>query len=282
MRYLFGFLCVCALGVMPLVGCSETSGDGGNGGTAGDGGSGGTGGTGECADWAGQWMLSGVSCDGVAESVPDADLSIAANCTAEQIFIESATCAGTAQFVFIPEAEDTTVDPGEVTCSAGCTVDQCQATADWGQPYTSTISRSGNTLTNTTLVTDQMVSDEVTPCQAGETMVSVAVVATGVTDACTNDTDLALVCDAGFSDTLDACAEAGGLVGADTATCLEADPGLSTDCASCFGADIDCLVANCMTNGECFPDKFNIPCEACRADNCYPALDACTGDYVCE
>ena len=42
MRYVFGFLCVCALGVMPLVGCSETTGDGGNGGTAGDGGSGGT------------------------------------------------------------------------------------------------------------------------------------------------------------------------------------------------------------------------------------------------
>jgi hypothetical protein len=31
MRYLFGFLCVCALGVVPLVGCSETAGDGGSG-----------------------------------------------------------------------------------------------------------------------------------------------------------------------------------------------------------------------------------------------------------
>jgi hypothetical protein len=51
MRYLFGFICVLALGVMPLVGCSETSGeggsggDGGSGGTAGDGGSGGVAGT---------------------------------------------------------------------------------------------------------------------------------------------------------------------------------------------------------------------------------------------
>jgi len=35
MRYLFGFLCVCALGLMPLVGCSETSGTGGSGGGAG-------------------------------------------------------------------------------------------------------------------------------------------------------------------------------------------------------------------------------------------------------
>jgi hypothetical protein len=33
MRYLFGFLCVCALGLMPLVGCSETAGTGGSGGT---------------------------------------------------------------------------------------------------------------------------------------------------------------------------------------------------------------------------------------------------------
>lgn len=41
MRCLFGFLCVCALGLVPLVGCSETAGDGGNGGAAGDGGSGG-------------------------------------------------------------------------------------------------------------------------------------------------------------------------------------------------------------------------------------------------
>jgi len=35
MRYLFGFLCVCALGVVPLVGCSETAGEGGSGGTGG-------------------------------------------------------------------------------------------------------------------------------------------------------------------------------------------------------------------------------------------------------
>ncbi len=46
MRYLFGLLCVCALGVTPLVGCSETAGDGGSGGAGGDGGTGGSGGIG--------------------------------------------------------------------------------------------------------------------------------------------------------------------------------------------------------------------------------------------
>ena len=44
MRYLFGFLCMCALGVFPLVGCSENGGEGGTGGTAGTGGTGGSGG----------------------------------------------------------------------------------------------------------------------------------------------------------------------------------------------------------------------------------------------
>ena len=32
MRYLFDFLCVCALGVMPLVGCNDNEGTGGTGG----------------------------------------------------------------------------------------------------------------------------------------------------------------------------------------------------------------------------------------------------------
>jgi len=43
MRYLFGLLCVCALGLM---GCSETSGTGGSGGDGGVGGDGGSGGVG--------------------------------------------------------------------------------------------------------------------------------------------------------------------------------------------------------------------------------------------
>lgn len=42
MRYLFGFICVCALGVMPLVGCADAG--GGSGGSAGSGGTAGTGG----------------------------------------------------------------------------------------------------------------------------------------------------------------------------------------------------------------------------------------------
>ena len=168
MRCFIGLVCVLALSVMPIVGCSET-GDGGSGGTAGNGGGGG------CADWAGEWTLSSISCDGVGEAVPDIDYSFAADCAGEIIITESAICESTVQITFMPEAGDTTSDLGAVTCSAGCTADECQATANWGQPHATTISRSGDTLTNTSLVTAQMVSDEVTPCQAGETQVSVLV-----------------------------------------------------------------------------------------------------------
>ena len=41
MRWIFGFVCVCALCAVPLVGCSETGGESGSGGTAGTGGAGG-------------------------------------------------------------------------------------------------------------------------------------------------------------------------------------------------------------------------------------------------
>lgn len=47
MGYLVGLVCVLALGVMPLVGCSDSEGTGGAGATAGKGGSGGAAGTAE-------------------------------------------------------------------------------------------------------------------------------------------------------------------------------------------------------------------------------------------
>ncbi len=49
MRYLFGIICVCSLGVLPILGCSETTGEGGAGGDAGTGGSAGMGGSGGTA-----------------------------------------------------------------------------------------------------------------------------------------------------------------------------------------------------------------------------------------
>ncbi|MDH3623487.1 MAG: hypothetical protein OEQ49_06400 [Myxococcales bacterium] len=58
MRYLFGFLCVSALCVMPLVGCSEDGGEGGSGGSAGAGGVGGSGGGGD-GRWGDPVLIAG-------------------------------------------------------------------------------------------------------------------------------------------------------------------------------------------------------------------------------
>ncbi len=179
MRYLIGLICVLALGVMPLVGCSDEEtidGTGGTGGEGGEGGEGGTGGNGLCAELRGDWTLSAVSCDGVPEDASGIDYRFADDCTGEMIITESANCEATVQITFLPAAMATTVDLGAVTCGAGCMPGECQETADWGQPYESSISHSGDTWTSTTVVTAQMVSDQVTPCEVGETMVSVLTV----------------------------------------------------------------------------------------------------------
>ena len=63
-RYLFGFLCVCALGAVPLVGCSETADEGGSGGSAGTGGMAGSGGTGGTAGSGGSAGTGGMAGSG--------------------------------------------------------------------------------------------------------------------------------------------------------------------------------------------------------------------------
>jgi hypothetical protein len=99
MRYLFGFLCVCALGMVPLAGCSESNGGGGSGGSAGSGGTAGDGGTGGSGGIGGDGGTGGMpecenaeDCDdqnectddvcnpfnGVCRSTPVADGSICA------------------------------------------------------------------------------------------------------------------------------------------------------------------------------------------------------------
>ena len=103
MRYLFGFLCVCALGATPLVGCSETAGDGGSGGSAGSGGMGGDGGTG-----------------GIPECQDPEDCDDGEECTAD-------TCADNI-CVYTPVANGTACDESN-ECSVGtCSDGACDAT----------------------------------------------------------------------------------------------------------------------------------------------------------
>ena len=90
------------------------------------------------------------------------------------------------QLTFTRETGDTTiVDTGAITCGAECT-DECEPMADVGLPYSATRIVTDDTWTVTAVVTQQMVSDEITPCEAGQTMVTVAIRL--VTD-CTGEED---------------------------------------------------------------------------------------------
>jgi len=160
-RYVFGFMCVCALTVMPLVGCSETTGDGGSGGEAGNGGSGGTAGDGgnggmaacerfhecddsnECTDdaWAGDTCQNtavedGTECDdgnectvsacanGVCDSpaVPDDT-----PCTEHPYGDVQGACTGGRCTIACDSAED--CSDGDQQCAVGvCSEGACDST----------------------------------------------------------------------------------------------------------------------------------------------------------
>ena len=82
MRYSFGFLCVCVLGAMPLLGCSDTTGDGGSAGSAGSGGTAGDGGTGgSVVAVCGNGSVEGAeACDDMGESATCNDDCTLASC----------------------------------------------------------------------------------------------------------------------------------------------------------------------------------------------------------
>ena len=95
-RYLFGFICVLALGVMPMVGCGETNGGGGSGGSAGVGG-GGSGGDG------GQGGVGG----GIAACVDNV-------CPCTEAGIRAAIAEGGGPFTFDCDGPTTVVTEAEI------------------------------------------------------------------------------------------------------------------------------------------------------------------------
>jgi hypothetical protein len=98
-------------------------------------------------------------------------------------------------------------------------------------------------------------------------------------EACTNDSDLALVCAPAWDDAITACATAAGGQGPATSTCLQ-EEGASADCADCYGDVTMCIFTNCVLGGgsACImPDSQ--ACLDCRESaGCEAALSACTGD----
>ena len=138
MRYLFGLLCVCALGMMPLVGCSETTGDGGSGGTAGDGGSGGMPecqSPEDCND--ANDCTEGTCADGMCEYTPLAD-----GTTCDQSNECTTGMCASGECDTTPVADDTACGDDAGTCQQGSCRVACteqgirDSIAAGGGPYT--------------------------------------------------------------------------------------------------------------------------------------------------
>ena len=118
MRCLFKFLCVCALGVMPLVGCSETTGDGGSGGDAGSGGTAGDGGSGGDAGSGG--TAGGGGSGGMPDCQSPEDCDDRNDCTDD-------TCAdGICEYS--PVADGTACDENNECTLGMCASGECDTT----------------------------------------------------------------------------------------------------------------------------------------------------------
>ncbi len=106
------------------------------------------------------------------------------------------------------------------------------------------------------------------------------------TDACVNTADLAMVCMPDFGDTyVGPCATTASGDGAATSACLQEDPpALSTDCADCFGAQVQCIRDNCVLGASnvCFPPIADQEaCDACADDaGCTAPAESCIGDLA--
>jgi len=103
--------------------------------------------------------------------------------------------------------------------------------------------------------------------------------------ACTNAADTPLVCASGISEQVGSCATDALGQGPATSTCLQADPGLSMECADCYGDVTQCVYDNCVVSGDgvCGPpnDPDSEGCLSCRGENCDDEFFTCTGEPDC-
>jgi hypothetical protein len=134
MRYLFGFVCVCAFGVMPMVGCSDYEGTGGSGGSGGTGGMGGTGGTGGMPECQGD-----EDCDDSEECTVDTcDEGVCSHAPAGGVTCDdnAGVCIeGSCTLWLCGNAEDgtacfRTLEEAGVCLSGACVERQCEVDSD--------------------------------------------------------------------------------------------------------------------------------------------------------
>ncbi len=97
----------------------------------------------------------------------------------------------------------------------------------------------------------------------------------GPVDQCTGTADMAVLAAGTVDGVVGDCATAN--FGQEPATrdCIRSMSGLTSGCADCFDGTVRCVTAHCIA--PCAADPQSVACMACRAENCDPAFQACSG-----
>lgn len=253
MRYLFGFLCVCALGMVPLVGCSETAGDGGSGGSAGSGGEGGIGGEGGSAGMGGGGAGGTDLCEGVI-------------CEEIECKTDGVCDPSDGMCDFSPEPDDTPCRDGAGTCLLGV-CGGCTSTAN-AAVYSELTYVNDDRVTFTGTDAAEAIAVD---CIFGSTNSTPPV--TGCFDAAGQ----VLVCIPNCpEETVNNLATCVADCTQETTTAI-AVPGLSDGCVACTGDATACGFAFCAPFG-CAADFNSQLCIECRCDvGCIQFFDTCSG-----
>ena len=252
MRYVFGFLFVCGLGVVPVAGCSWDLGD---------------------------WDWNYNPCEGVV-CPDDGNECTEEYCSLGKCELRPAengtecTYDGLAGVCVSGECGENRCEGVVCDDENACTDDHCDY-VDGSCYFTPIECYDENQCADDAC--DPAEGCTVIPVEDG-TLCSEGVCTAGAcvlpTDACTNIEDLAIVCDPSFMEEVEAC---GDPAGAFVAPCLVENTGVSPDCASCYGTAVRCIVENCLH--VCAPTPESQECEDCYVENgCIALLDECTGD----
>lgn len=256
MRNVLGFLCVCALGVVPLVGCDLS--------------------------WDNSDPCEGVVC-------PDDGNE----CTNEFCSCVGLLCRATCESRPAADGTDCTFDGSSGVCVSGvcgenlcedvvcededaCTDDTCDY-VDGMCDFTPAVCDDRNECTEDTCNPPDGCNytpvEGLTYCLGAPAEICKAGACVPLpTDACTNAEDLAVVCDPSFDDEVATCALGAILDPAGTALCLIGNTDVSADCVICY--------AGCMFGSECTAPCRTAPhSEECA--NCLAFIGCdCLGDLA--
>ena len=124
-----------------------------------------------CDALAGGFTFDSVTCDGKESNPPPDGVTIVFqdDCLQVITFADSSNgCVRVAEVQYSETDDGFEGDPRPVTCSDECDANQCVSTADSGDPFPVRFEQDGDTIRSIYDVTQQIVENQLTPCEPGE------------------------------------------------------------------------------------------------------------------